>query len=608
MLFERLNWLLIATAFCFLALGGDNRIIAQEFTLEVDSFTFTALDEQAEPAETEAAVEAEACESEGGEGCDKEACDESTCEESACDKIEGEAKDRDGSTDIDSTENVTATHHQTKVIKVHVGDLPETSLRTFCLTAGGEILAACGEGESGDVRRFSATGDLIDSWELPYAPEAINTGSDGNVYVAGSGKFSRYTIEGELIGEGKHPFGDPTEEMLEKARKDVIASHKQQLTWMTQQFEELESSVEKFEAKVKAEKEVAHQTETDSDPSAEEAEESVEESDEQEEEHEEEESQTDEEASEQQVVIYDNLADDPDIQVIESGDNTFILIGSTGFVIPEPTEDKTQYEAILDLLISQRDSYQQMVENQGDEELTEEQIEDKIKQSLLYKMKVASISEADGEVFLATGAQQGYGFSVWRTNRHFDSAELIVKQLSGCCGQMDVQACCDGVFVAENSRHKVRRFDRTGDEVCSWGSGNREGLRGFGGCCNPMNVAFGPDQTVYTAESETGRIKRFTNEGELIELVGKADLVPGCKKVSIAIGPNGDRVYMLDITRNHIVMLERPADGEVVAYSEENSPESGFVTSFSGQDANEIEVDTFEAFFRSLGRAMAKNN
>ena len=54
-----------------------------------------------------------------------------------------------------------------------------------------------------------------------------------------------------------------------------------------------------------------------------------------------------------------------------------------------------------------------------------------------------------------------------------------------------------------------------------------------------------------------GRIKRYSVDGELLDLVGKVELVPGCKKVSIAVGPSGDRVYMLDITRNHIVMMER---------------------------------------------------
>ena len=74
-----------------------------------------------------------------------------------------------------------------------------------------------------------------------------------------------------------------------------------------------------------------------------------------------------------------------------------------------------------------------------------------------------------------------------------------------------------------------------------------------------MNVAFGDDGSVYTAESGIGRIKRFSADGSFIELVGQVELVPGCKKVAISVSPKGDQVYMLDITRGHIVMMTRNA-------------------------------------------------
>jgi hypothetical protein len=70
-----------------------------------------------------------------------------------------------------------------------------------------------------------------------------------------------------------------------------------------------------------------------------------------------------------------------------------------------------------------------------------------------------------------------------------------------------------------------------------------------------MNVAFGPGRSVYTAEAGSGRVKRFAADGTFMELVGAVELVPGCKKVSIAVSPKGDRVYMLDITRGHIVVM-----------------------------------------------------
>ncbi|MEM9702085.1 MAG: hypothetical protein AAF907_06545, partial [Planctomycetota bacterium] len=64
-----------------------------------------------------------------------------------------------------------------------------------------------------------------------------------------------------------------------------------------------------------------------------------------------------------------------------------------------------------------------------------------------------------------------------------------------------------------------------------------------------------------------GRIKKYGADGELIDLVGKVDLVPGCKNVSVAVSPANGSVYMLDITRNHIAVMtpgaESDSDAEV---------------------------------------------
>ena len=58
-----------------------------------------------------------------------------------------------------------------------------------------------------------------------------------------------------------------------------------------------------------------------------------------------------------------------------------------------------------------------------------------------------------------------------------------------------------------------------------------------------------------------------------MSLVGQVDLVPGCKKVAIAVAPDGDRLYMLDITRNHILMMDRLEPGET-AYREVDEGQS----------------------------------
>lgn len=213
---------------------------------------------------------------------------------------------------------------------------------------------------------------------------------------------------------------------------------------------------------------------------------------------------------------------------------------------------------------------EQVAPRPANQEPAEEQIQQRIKSLIAAKAKVAAISAAADDVFLTCSAQTGYGFDVWRTDDQFESAIKIVTGLRGCCGQMDVQASDDGVFVAENTRKQVRRFDRDGKLILEWGSTRAQGLLGFGSCCNPMNLAFGPGGDVYTAEATTGRIKRYHIDGTLASLVGTVELVPGCKKVSIAVNGDGSRVYMMDMTRNHIIVMSRQETEPAEAVSQAN--------------------------------------
>jgi hypothetical protein len=164
-------------------------------------------------------------------------------------------------------------------------------------------------------------------------------------------------------------------------------------------------------------------------------------------------------------------------------------------------------------------------------------------------------------VFLAAHGAVGYGFDVWKMSPDFENAQPIISDLSGCCGQMDVKVNADGLYVAENSRHRVCHYDSSGKLIDAWGEASRSGIEGFGSCCNPMNVAFGPSGVIYTAEDDTGRIKRYSPKGELLGLVGAVDVPPGCKNVSIAASNDG-RFYMLDITNSRILQMEPYGPGE----------------------------------------------
>lgn len=191
-----------------------------------------------------------------------------------------------------------------------------------------------------------------------------------------------------------------------------------------------------------------------------------------------------------------------------------------------------------------------------DEGPSEEAIQAQVDSLVSSKMRISSISSSSDHVFIATRAIEGYGYDVWKTDDQFAGAEVIVTALRGCCGQMDVQCCKQGLFVAENSRDRVVHFDTHGKEITAWGKSDRAGIDGFTSCCNPMNVCFDSSGHVYTAEASSGRIKRFNSKGDLIDFVGDVDLVPGCKNVSIAVSSVNDNIYMLDLTRNHIKLMQ----------------------------------------------------
>jgi hypothetical protein len=196
----------------------------------------------------------------------------------------------------------------------------------------------------------------------------------------------------------------------------------------------------------------------------------------------------------------------------------------------------------------------------------ERKIDDVINE-LTGRLKITNaLTVSDNDVFIASGVMKGYGYAIWRTSLEFEGAEQIVSGLSGCCGQMDIRCCEDGIFVAENSRKRVVQYDRDGKQLRHWGEGDRNRGTGakFGGCCNPMNLCFGSNGEVLTAESE-GYIKRFTKEGSFLGIVGQAKVSGGCKNVTINLSPNGEKAYFFDLQGSRIVILNQKPDDETPA-------------------------------------------
>jgi hypothetical protein len=177
---------------------------------------------------------------------------------------------------------------------------------------------------------------------------------------------------------------------------------------------------------------------------------------------------------------------------------------------------------------------------------------------------------------VVTGEEKGYGFAAWRMDQNFENPTKVLSELRGCCGQMDVQAIGDELFVAENTKHRVGRYDRNGKRNQEFGTTAAKGnAEGFGGCCNPMNVCCGPEGEILTAESE-GIIRRFSLRGEYLGLVGRVSLTGGCKNVAVSASPDGERVYFCDLPGSRIIVMGPVSDqAEAEALAKPPKPARG---------------------------------
>jgi sugar lactone lactonase YvrE len=150
-------------------------------------------------------------------------------------------------------------------------------------------------------------------------------------------------------------------------------------------------------------------------------------------------------------------------------------------------------------------------------------------------------------VFIAGGTSKGFAYAVWRTDHQFGNRQQIIQGLRGCCTLLDIQVKDNELWVAENARHRLIRYDRDGKELASFGKRDRTAGDGFGGCCEPKNLRFGPEGDIYCSQSESPTVvKRFTPQGEFRGVVTLADFKCGCARVTVEISKDCRTVYVLD--------------------------------------------------------------
>ena len=415
-----------------------------------------------------------------------------------------------------------ATHAESKRVVLRDAAAGRT-LQTFCLGPDGRVFAlvaasvdyGVGDGAAakagGEIRVLDPTGVEQAKWSVDFTPERIAASPDGRVYVGGNGRLACYTAEGKRLSECESPhlaavLADPEalRRQAEEQRKSMIDSYRENVKQFEEQVKRLEEA-----ARDEAKREPAKDKSSDQPKDAADGASST-------------------KRSSSSIL------------------GAFFAIGSHGDVGEPNAAQQLQnlrqaigmYRRILDM----------------HEKKT---VDDVVREITARLQRIHGIAVSGNDVFVATGVAKGYGYAVWRLSRDFAEPKQIVNGLSGCCGQLDIQAKGDELFVAENSRHRVVRYDRDGKQLAAWGKRDREGAgAGFGGCCNPMNLCFTADGGVVTAESE-GRVKCFHGDGTFDRVLADAKVGGGCKNVAVAVSPDGKQVYFYDQQGSQIIILDR---------------------------------------------------
>jgi hypothetical protein len=121
-------------------------------------------------------------------------------------------------------------------------------------------------------------------------------------------------------------------------------------------------------------------------------------------------------------------------------------------------------------------------------------------------------------------------------------------------GVVDFAVDAQGVIHAANpGKHRVERYRPTGELLGHIGRFHGTDPAGFGGCCNPTNVAV--RDRVYVTEKGGPRAKVYDFHGNLEAVIASDVFDANCKNMSIAAGPRGT-VYVADTVKLSIFVFE----------------------------------------------------
>lgn len=123
-------------------------------------------------------------------------------------------------------------------------------------------------------------------------------------------------------------------------------------------------------------------------------------------------------------------------------------------------------------------------------------------------------------------------------------------------GVVDFAVDAAGVLhVANPGMHRVERYTAAGELVGRFGHFDGRDPAGFGGCCNPTNLAVDGEGRVIVSEKAGPRVKVYAPDGTLLEVVADDAFDPAAKNIDLAVDSQG-RIYAIDTARLEIRVFE----------------------------------------------------
>jgi hypothetical protein len=124
-------------------------------------------------------------------------------------------------------------------------------------------------------------------------------------------------------------------------------------------------------------------------------------------------------------------------------------------------------------------------------------------------------------------------------------------------GVVDFAVDARGVIHAANpGKHRVERYLPTGELLGHIGRFHGTDPAGFGGCCNPTNVAVG--DRIYVTEKAGPRAKVYDFGGTLQAVIASTPFDPNCKNMSVGVEKDARGVVYVADTVQLVIFAFQP--------------------------------------------------